>query len=791
MLPIDEALPAIVRAVEQGPAVVVEAAPGAGKTTRIPPALLGIGGEVLVLEPRRIAARMAARRVAREMGEEPGGTVGYQVRFEDVSGPRTRLKFLTEGVLTRRLLGDGGLAGVGVVCLDEFHERHLEGDMALALLRRLQRTRPELRLVVMSATLEADALADYLGGCPVIRSRGRAHEVTIEHTPYSARPLEEQVASAVARAMTGESEGDALVFLPGAAEIQRALRAVEPWAAARGVEVAMLHGDLPAVEQDRAVTPGPRRKVILATNVAESSITVEGVRVVIDSGLARVAGDSPWSGLPTLKVARVSQASARQRAGRAGRTGPGRVIRLYTLEDFQRRAASETPEIRRRELSRLCLDLAAMGIAEADGLEWLDAPPPEALEAARGVLRELGAVTDHGGLTALGAKMARLPLAPRLGRMVVEGVRRGAGEAAGRAAAWLSGRERAGTPDLLALVEREPPPQIRRAYEQLRRQWEKGESGSARRGQETDEALKEAVLRAFPDRVAARRTAEGLYAMAQGGQVRVIERDAPPLLVALEVEDRTERAEPLVRLYCPIEPELLIDEMTSVEKLEWNGAAERVEAVSSLVYRKLTIEENRTPAPLSEAASEMLFEQARQQPQERFTGEEGRELMARIRFAAAQGSVRAAEEDDARGALRALCTGRRSFAELEAASGEWRLQVERRAGPRLAEAAPTRLRLAGGRTVAVHYQDGKAPWVASRLQDFFGMRETPRVGGGVPLVVHLLAPNQRPVQTTSDLRGFWERLYPKLRRELGRRYPKHAWPEDPMNPLVERPRSGR
>ena len=322
-LPVDALLGAIAGELRGNPNLVLEAPPGAGKTTRVPPALLAaLPGEVLVLEPRRLAARLAARRVAEELGQRVGGTVGYQVRFEQVGGPETRLRFLTEGVLTRRMLSDPKLKGVSAVVLDEFHERHLEGDLALALLRRLQRTaRPDLRLVVMSATLDGARVAEFLGGCRVLRSEGRLYPLEVEHTPHSAETLEALVAGAVERLLRAAIDGDVLVFLPGAAEIRRAQRALEGFGRRQGLDVLPLYGDLPPAEQDRAVEPGPVRKVILSTNVAESSITIPGVRAVVDSGLARVAADSPWSGLPRLSVERVSRASCVQRAGRAGRTG--------------------------------------------------------------------------------------------------------------------------------------------------------------------------------------------------------------------------------------------------------------------------------------------------------------------------------------------------------------------------------------------------------------------------------------------------------------------------------------
>ena len=401
-LPIDALLP---RILETPGNLVIEAPPGAGKTTRVPPALLvRERSDVLVLEPRRLAARLAARRVASELGERVGETVGYQVRFEDVSGPRTRLRFLTEGVLTRRLLSDPTLDRRRHVILDEFHERHLETDLALALLRRLQGKRRDLKLIVMSATLDAAPIAEYLGGCPILRSEGKLYELAIEYTPHSPAPLEEQVAAALERLVQSGLTGDVLVFLPGAAEIRRAARALEPLASRLGLLVLPLHGDLSPAEQDRAVSPADRPKVILSTNVAESSVTIEGVTAVIDSGLARVAADSPWTGLPSVEVRRISQASATQRAGRAGRTAPGRVIRLYSAEDFHRRPAADVPEILRRELSQMVLQLRAMGIAELAVAGRAAGSRVRRGEcAARSVRRDAG---DGGSAAAAAARQA-------------------------------------------------------------------------------------------------------------------------------------------------------------------------------------------------------------------------------------------------------------------------------------------------------------------------------------------------------------------------------------------------
>ena len=593
-LPIDDVLPQIVGAFTASRNLVIEAPPGAGKTTRVPPALLDlVRGEVIVLEPRRIAARMAARRVAEELGEKVGETVGYQVRFEDVSGPRTRLRFVTEGVLTRRLLSDPEIRVVSAVVLDEFHERHLDADLALALLRRLQNTsRPDLKLMVMSATLNAGPISDYLDGCPVVRSEGRMYEVAISYTPYSREPLEEQVATAVARS---ENDGDVLVFLPGAAEIRRSMRTCAK--VVGDALVLPLHGDLSPEEQDRAVLPSDRRKIILATNVAESSITIDGITTVIDSGLARIASDSPWTGLPTLDVQRISKASATQRAGRAGRTRPGRAIRLYTADDFQRRPETDVPEIRRRELSQTVLELRALGIPS---LDWFEAPPGYALEAAEALLDRLGAGNDT-------ADLARMPVHPRLARMILEGNRRGGGVEACRLAAILSAGDRFQQLDVLDAIEQETSWRTQQIEKQLRR------IVRARSNpQKAEEALRLAVLAAFPDRVAKRRTNTEVQ-LSNGKAAKLASEWRTDLLVAVDVEERSDADAPLIRLASEVTPEALVElfpeRIEERTELVWNRQSERVEASAAVLFDGLAIDETRIAADPASAA-QFLAERA-------------------------------------------------------------------------------------------------------------------------------------------------------------------------------------
>lgn len=768
-LPVDSILHEVIASLRRSPNLVIEAPPGAGKTTRVPPALFAlVSGDVVVLEPRRIAARLAARRVAFEMGEEVGQTVGYQVRFEEVAGPRTRLRFLTEGVLTRRLLSDPNLKGVDAVVLDEFHERHLESDLALALLKRLQRTRPSLRIIVMSATLEADPVAQFLGGCPILRSEGKLFDLSIRHLPYSPAPLEVRVKDAVELVTADATTGDILTFLPGAAEIRRAMRECESVARRSGLLILPLHGSMPPKEQDLAVSPSSQRKLILATNVAESSITIDGVSAVIDSGLARFAAYSPWSGLPTLQISRVSKASAKQRAGRAGRTGPGRVVRLYSEEDYSRRAEHDAPEILRSDLSQLCLDLRAMGLRDPSEIDWLDTPPEAAIRNAESLLDRLGAT----GETAM--RLATFPLPPRLSRILLEAISRGVGEDGCIAAALLGSGVQATKNDLLAAMDSERDYRAQQHVEQLRRI-----AKPPRQKHHDDDALLTSVLAGFPDRVA--RLRSGNQVLLSSGASAEVAGEPPryEFMVVVDAEDRKDKPLPLVRMTARVEPGWLIDlfpeHVREESKVVWNRAAERVDAVSALLYDDLVLQESTDALPEPDVAAELLADKAMEAGIERFVDSEAlANFQARVAFSGLSSPSLA-------DVLRELCSGLRSFSELKKSAVDFVSLLEHKIGKRrLDELAPSKLRLKNGRETKVYYESGKPPWIASRLQDFFGMHDTPVIGPErTPVVVHLLAPNHRPVQTTSDLAGFWQRLYPQVRRELMRRYPKHSWPERP------------
>lgn len=765
----DAILPEVLAILQHTTNLVIEAPPGAGKTTRVPPAVLAlVSGEVIVLEPRRIAARLAARRVAWERGEEVGGTVGYQVRFEERIGPRTRLRFVTEGILTRRLLTDPTLKGIDAIILDEFHERHLDSDLALALLKRLQRTRPEIRIVVMSATLDAAPIARYLDNCPVLRSEGKLFELSVRHQPYSPEPLHVQTRRAVELLNAGQPSGSILAFLPGIAEIRRTMRECDTIARQTGLLVLPLHGDLSPSEQDRAVLPSAERKLILATNVAESSVTVEGVTAVIDSGLARIATYSPWTGLPTLQIGRISKASATQRAGRAARTEPGQVIRLYSEEDYLLRPEHDIAEIARADLSQLLLSIRAMKIAHLDDLDWLDVPPAKSVESAELLLDRLGA---NNGIE---QQLARFPLSPRLSRILVEALDRGVGEDGCLATALLGLGVRSEKNDLLAAMDLPQEYRLRQHMEQLIRM-----ARPPKQTRHDDEALLLSVLAGFPDRVARRRT--GNQVLLSTGISAEVAGETPPyeFMLALDAEDRQENPLPLIRMFARVEPEWLLDlfpdRIQERSNVVWNRITERVEKISALLYDNLIIEESRGTAPEAEAA-ELLAQKAFETGIDHFVEKSALEhFLARLTFARL-------EPPDLLQTLRNLCVGLQSFGDLRSASRNFIPLLEAKLNMKLLdEVAPLSIRLKNGRQTKIHYEDGRPPWISSRLQDFFGMQETPRIGpDNTPLIIHLLAPNHRAVQTTTDLAGFWERLYPQVRRELMRRYPRHEWPERPQ-----------
>ncbi len=842
-LPIDPVLPQVIGALRDHSCLVLQAEPGAGKTTRVPPALLDLApGEVWVVEPRRMAAVLAARRVAAERGEVAGGTVGYAVRFEEASGPTTRLRYLTDGLLLRKLQANPTLEGVAAVVLDEFHERRLAGDLALGLLRRLQRgPRPDLRLVLMSATLDADAIATWLDDAPVLHAPGRVFPVAIEHAQtLDSRPLEDQVVAAVRRLFEASPlDGDVLVFLPGAGEIRRCAERLAGLARDHDLALRPLHGGLPIAEQERAIAPEGRRKIVLSTNIAETSVTLPEVAAVIDSGLARISGHAAWSGLPTLNLARISKASATQRAGRAGRTRPGRCLRLYTQFDYDSRPAYDKPEVLRTDLAEAVLLLAAQGLPptlqrQQAALLWPTPPLPEAVDLAARLLADLGALDAAGQVTPDGRRMLQLPVPPRLARLVLEARRLGASDAGCLIAALLGERDLRqydrqgrqdrhrpphGTSDVLALrdaymaldqqgfrlddargegLDLQAARQVQRSLRQLQDAARKLPQPE-RRELDLETAVAHALLAAFPDRVAKRRTPGSPELLTEaGGIVRLgprSEATEPEFLVVIDADERRDHkmTGTEVRLASGIEADWLLDRfpdrVTVQTEHAWHAPGRRVVARERMLFGSLVLDESTAPArPGPEAAAVLRVQVNISGLQE---DEAVRRLLARVAFCRTAGlDVPELDATAVQSALDALCLTTVALADVDALGLVAALRA--RLGPaqrRLDECAPETLALPGGRKTRVHYELGQTPWVASRLQDFFGMVEGPRLAAGrVPAVLHLLAPNQRPVQVTTDLAGFWARHYPALRKELGRRYPRHAWPE---NPLLAEPPSRR
>lgn len=814
-LPIDTVLPALLTALRETGAAVLLAPPGAGKTTRVPPAILDAGlcdGRLLVLQPRRVAARAAARRIAAERGVRVGGEVGYRVRFEDRTGPDTRIALLTEGLLTRRLQSDPFLEGVGCVVFDEFHERSLHADLGLALLREIRRdVRPDLRLVVMSATLDPGPVAAWLDA-PTVQSAGRAFPVEVSYDPLpDDRRIEQRVASAVRAALSAEPSGDVLVFLPGVGEIERTAEAL----GAIDAEVLPLHGRLPAAEQDRALAPHDGRRVVLSTNIAETSVTLGGVTTVIDSGLARQPRFDPAIGLERLELTRISRASADQRAGRAGRVRAGRCRRLWTAGEHRGLLPFDAPEITRVDLTRAVLEVRAWGV-DPRAFEWFEAPPASTIEQAEALLTRLGAL-DDGGVTPLGEQLLALPLPPRLGRVVVEGHRVGELRAAATAAALAAERDiyrraPAITADsdlelrLDALraadrgraphgVDRRALSEVRRARDQLVRI--AGSTLGKQPEGETDDAaaLARLLLAGFPDRVAQRRAPRSdRFKLAGGGGARLSAdsavRDAELIVaVSLRGARRGERAEHVIDVASALDP-AWIDATEAVET-RFDAEREAVGQVRRRRYLELVLAE--VPAgegadPIEVAATLARAVAADPRAALRWPDSPAGALVTRLRWLAevdpSLGLPTFPEldpHDPPAPLIEALCDGRRSFAELRRLDLRSMLDglVPHPARVALDRLAPPALTLPDGTRKALSYTVGEAPVLATRFERLFGLDETPAVAG-VPLTLHLLAPNRRPVQITDDLPSFWRTTYPQVRKELRGRYPKHPWPDDPL-----------
>ncbi|MCF6781695.1 ATP-dependent helicase HrpB [Stutzerimonas stutzeri] len=819
-LPIDEALPALRQALQSRDEVVLEAPPGAGKTTRVPLALLDEawldGQSIVMLEPRRLAARAAAERLASELGEKVGETVGYRIRLDSKVGPKTRIEVVTEGILARRLQDDPALEGVGLVIFDEFHERSLDADLALALTlnaRDLLRDEP-LKVLLMSATLEGERLSALLDKAPVVRSEGRMHPVALRWgRPYQAgERIETRVVQTVLQALDEEG-GSLLVFLPGQGEIRRVNEALAEQLAGRDdILLCPLHGELELAAQRAAIDPAPagRRKVVLTTNIAETSLTIEGVRVVVDAGLARVPRFDPGSGMTRLETRRISRASATQRAGRAGRLEPGVCYRLWSEEQHAQLSAYSEAEILQADLAAVALQLARWGV-EPDELSWLDRPPAAAYAQAQALLERLGALqrNAHGGwqLTAEGQAMAELPTHPRLAHMLLRGQALGVAALAADVAALLAERDilRDAGADLslrlqqLATGRGSAVQRVRQLSRQFRGLLRDRTAATAL---DESQALAALLAFAYPDRVARqRREGGGEYRLANSRAAQFGEPDAlmkEPWLVIAELGSQQGRREERIYRAVALNPVLfdgvLAEQVVLRDELEWDERegvlrAERQRRVGELVLSREAL-----PGLDEAARSQALLGLVRRKGLELLPWTpELRQWQARIALLRQLDLDKDGRSDWPDVSDAALLErleewllpyiGKVSrlahFAQLDLAAMlatllPWPLPQ------RLDELAPVAIAVPSGSRIRLDYSE-QPPVLAVRLQELFGLADTPRIAGGRQIVkLHLLSPARRPVQVTQDLASFWANTYTEVKKDLKGRYPKHYWPDDPL-----------
>jgi ATP-dependent helicase HrpB len=819
-LPIDAVLDQLQHALAGNNAAVLVAPPGAGKTTRVPLALLDapwIGNKkIIMLEPRRIAARASAERMAKTLGERVGETVGYRVRFGSKVSRSTRIEVVTEGIFSRQILDDPELTGVAAVLFDEFHERSLDADMGLALARDAQTgLREDLRILVMSATIDGARVAKLLGKAPVIASEGRAFAV---ETRYLGRkldsPLERQMADAIAMALRADA-GSVLAFLPGAAEIRRTQNFLAERIHDAAIEIVPLFGALDAGIQDRAIAPAPKgqRKVVLATSIAETSLTIEGVRIVVDSGVARVPRYEPDIGLTRLETVRASRAAVDQRRGRAGRTEPGVCYRLWDEPQTASLAAYTQPEILSADLSSLVLDLAQWGVRDPAQLAFLDSPPPPSLKEARGLLRELGALDGDGRITAEGQSLRALALPPRLARMIVDSRRLGAGEAAAEIAAILTEHGLGGdSVDLDARLDQFRRDRSQRASSarSLVQRWAsqvaaaevaasspspQGGGERASIGEETTTGVMLAF--AFPDRVAKNR-GNGSFVLANGRGASIDQTSALARVPYIAVAELTgTAANGRILLAAPIaqaDIELrFADQIESTVEVTFDRGAMALRARHKRTLHAITLSEAPMAlAPSAETARVFADGLVAAGLDKLPWSKPLKQWRDRVMFLrAAEGEPWPDLSDAALAAAReswlvpALCdkTALKDFAAADLSGALMaRLPWEQRA--RLDREAPTHFEAPTGTLLAIDYEAEQGPTIAVRLQELFGLNVHPSLAkGAVPLVLELLSPAHRPVQVTRDLPGFWRGSYAAVRSDLRGRYPRHPWPEDPANAM--------
>jgi ATP-dependent helicase HrpB len=822
-LTIDAALPALRAALARSANAVLVAAPGAGKSTVAPLALLDEswlkGRKILMLEPRRLAARAVAQRLAASFGEKVGATVGLRMRLDTRVSRATRIEVVTEGVLTRMLQSDAELAGVGLVIFDEFHERSLQADLGLALCLDAQSAlRPDLRMLVMSATLDVERVAKLLGDAPVVSAEGRSYPVTTHYAGRGAPPLpefdgsmEHGFAALIARALDEES-GDVLAFLPGAREIRRTAQALDS-RVGREVRVLPLYGDLSAGDQDAALEPAPQglRRVVLATNIAETSLTIPGIRIVVDSGLVRRARFDPVTGMSRLETLRVSRASADQRRGRAGRVAPGACFRNWSEAADRTLAAHTPPEILESDLSPLALELAGWGTLDAAQLRWLDAPPPAMLAAARDLLARLDALDTAGRITPRGRELLSWPMHPRLANLMMFAITHGAAELGADLAALLGERDvlrgsagadldlssrltalrRSGRDDSTAL--------IRRNAEQFRRLAQQRGSRGTQPATAMPSGAGALCAVAWPDRIGQRRGgAAGRYLLANGRGATLARSDVlgnSEYIVALDLDDSDRDARILLGVAVNRESleELFTARIVASEIVQWDAASEAVTARRQRRLDALLLDDKPIPDPAPEAVAAAMLEGLRSMGLDVLPWtDDVRQWLARARFVATL-KIPALEDwpDFAEAQLNASiddwlapwltdCSRRAHLSRLDLRA-ILRARLTQAQARKLEELAPVDLVLPTGTRAGIDYLDPNAPCASMRMQEVFGLATTPAIGAGrVPVTFKLLSPARRPLQITRDLASFWRNAYSDVRKDMRGQYPRHYWPENPL-----------
>ncbi|MBX3421223.1 MAG: ATP-dependent helicase HrpB [Pirellulaceae bacterium] len=839
-LPIDPFLPELGRTLSDHNCLIVQAPPGSGKTTRVAPLLLELTatpGCIALIQPRRIAARAAAARIAAERGGSLGKMVGYQVRFDSQCGPDTRLISMTPGILLRRLQSDPTLDRFSAIVLDEFHERSVEMDLLLGILRRLQvDLRPELRIVVMSATLNAQEIANYLGHPPQADIPTQCYPVHIRYQRFEppartsiTRKIVQTASQAILQA-SQSTDGDMLVFLPGVGEIMQVKRDLEPQAERSGWDLLTLYGDLPPEYQDQVLQPGSRRRVILSTNVAETSLTIDGIRVVVDSGWARVKRFDPASGLDALQLEPISQASADQRAGRAGRTAPGVCFRLWDEITGRSRSVQLPPEILRTDLTGPVLQLLGWG-ESPEHFNWLTAPSPSAVEQARGVLQQIGAVAGDK-VTALGRLLLKFPLQPRLARLLVESHRLGVPASGCMAAALLGERDlflkpqdpsaRAGrggrtpptttarqwscdvTQRVLAWQRYQQDHQSETVFGTVNHQAARNLASVSRQylqiveqelgpqeEERLDDQLQRALLEAFPDRLARRRSPsshKGLMVGGKGVQLDSASGVRDDLFLCLDADGGGTEAK--VRWASGIDSLwLTAPGLREGDERFFNPTTRSVVTRRCRYWHDLVLDEQPAATPLDRQTAELLAREAAAQFDRLLPAKDKQlhSLLDRLRWLSAampDADLPQFDIPSLAGMLVDWCVGLRSLAEVQQLPWNRLIDSLLSTSQRrlLDQHAPPSIRLPAGREQMLQYEPGKSPVLAARIQELFGWSETPKLAGGrVPLTLHLLAPNGRCQQITNDLASFWKNTYPVVRKELRGRYPKHDWPEDPLH----------